>query len=114
VRKKGPYGVYCQWGTVRIPYKEDSTLESIIEDLDKKDGSTLRVVGDITIKNGPYGMYMYKKSAGTKAKSYKPTFVTVPKDTDWKTASEAELAAMYSAGVDAKKAAWKAKGKAKK
>jgi hypothetical protein len=33
----------------------------------------------------------------------------VPKEADWKTASEAELAAMYSAGVDQKKAAWKAK-----
>ena len=110
VRKKGPYGLYCEWGSVRIPYKDDSTLESIIEDLEKKEGSTLRSVGDIVIKNGPYGVYMYKKAVGkSQAKSFKPTFVSVPKEADWKTATEAELAAMYSAGVDQKKAAWKAK-----
>jgi hypothetical protein len=111
VRKKGPYGLYCEWGSVRVPYKDDSTLESIIEDLEKKEGSTLRSVGDIVIKNGPYGVYMYKKGGQnqTKAKSFKPTFVSVPKEADWKTATEAELAAMYSAGVDQKKAAWKAK-----
>jgi DNA topoisomerase-1 len=110
VRKKGPYGLYCEWGSVRVPYKDDSTLESIIEDLEKKEGSTLRSVGDIVIKNGPYGVYMYKKAVGkSQAKSFKPTFVSVPKEADWKTATEAELAAMYSAGVDQKKAAWKAK-----
>ena len=110
VRKKGPYGLYCEWGSVRVPYKDDSTLESIIEDLEKKEGSTLRSVGDIVIKNGPYGVYMYKKGpAKIGAKSFKPTFVSVPKEADWKTATEAELAAMYSAGVDQKKAAWKAK-----
>ena len=108
VRKKGPYGLYCEWGSIRVPYKEDATLESIIEDLEKKEGSTLRTVGDIIIKNGPYGIYMYKKGKAG-AKSAKPTFVTVPKDADWKTATEAELSAMYSAGVDQKKAAWKAK-----
>jgi hypothetical protein len=53
---------------------------------------------------------MYKKGKpSASGKSFKPTFVTVPKDADWKTATEAELAAMYSAGVDQKKAAWKAK-----
>ena len=110
VRKKGPYGLYCEWGSVRVPYKDDSTLESIIEDLEKKEGSTLRSVGDIVIKNGPYGVYMYKKVVGkSQTKSFKPTFVSVPKEADWKTATEAELAAMYSAGVDQKKAAWKAK-----
>jgi DNA topoisomerase-1 len=110
VRKKGPYGLYCEWGSIRVPYKEDSTLESIIEDLEKKEGSTLRTVGDIIIKNGPYGIYMYKKGKpSASGKSFKPTFVTVPKDADWKTATEAELSAMYSAGVDQKKAAWKAK-----
>lgn len=115
MRKKGPYGLYCEWGSVRIPYKEDSTLESIIEDLEKKEGSTLRTVGDIAIKNGPYGVYMYKKAKPIKgAKSYKPTFVTVPKEIDWKIASEAELSAIYSAGVDQKKAAWNDKSKGKK
>ena len=110
VRKKGPYGLYCEWGSVRVPYKDDATLESIIEDLEKKEGSTLRTVGDIVIKNGPYGVYMYKKGKAVAGKkSYKPTFVSVPKEADWKAASEAELAAMYSAGVDQKKAAWKAK-----
>ena len=110
VRKKGPYGLYCEWGSVRVPYKEDATLESIIEDLEKKEGSTLRTVGDIVIKNGPYGVYMYKKGKAVAGKkSYKPTFVSVPKEADWKAATEAELAAMYSAGLDQKKAAWKAK-----
>jgi DNA topoisomerase-1 len=112
VRKKGPYGLYVQCGDLKVPWKDDDTEESIIERLGAKEGSTLRVAGDYTIKNGPYGIYMYctAKSKGAKAGKYsKPTFVSVPKEADWKNATEAELAAMYSAGVDAKKEAWKAK-----
>jgi DNA topoisomerase-1 len=112
VRKKGPYGLYVQCGDLKVPWKEDDTEESIIERLGAKEGSTLRVTGDYTIKNGPYGIYMYctaKPKGGAKAKYSKPTFVSVPKEADWKNATEAELAAMYSAGVDAKKEAWKAK-----
>ncbi len=112
VRKKGPYGLYVQCGDLKVPWKEDDTEESIIERLGAKEGSTLRVAGDYTIKNGPYGIYMYctAKPKGAKAGKYsKPTFVSVPKEADWKNATEPELAAMYSAGVDAKKEAWKAK-----
>jgi DNA topoisomerase-1 len=114
VRKKGPYGLYVQCGELKVPWKEDDTEESIIERLQAKEGSTLRVAGDYTIKNGPYGIYMYctKAPSGTKGKGKysKPTFVSVPKDADWKNATEAELAAMYSAGVDAKKEAAKKGG----
>ena len=110
VRKKGPYGLYAECGGVKIPCKDDDPVEHIIELLEKKEGSLLRVVGDFTIKNGPYGMYMYKKTAPVKGgKSYKPTFISVPKEADWEKATEAELSAMYSAGVDAKKEAWKNK-----
>ncbi len=120
VRKKGPYGLYVQCGNLKVPWKEDDTEESLIERLGAKEGSTLRVVGDYTIKNGPYGIYMYstakpqatgkpKGAAAVKGKYTKPTFVSVPKETDWKNATEAQLAAIYSAGVEAKKEAWKAK-----
>ncbi len=126
VRKKGPYGLYVQCGTLKVPWKEDDTEESIIERLGAKEGSTLRVVGDYTIKNGPYGIYMYctakpkgTTSAKPKGKFSKPTFVSVPKEADWKNATEAELAAMYSAGAEAKKEAakngrWKGKKPAAK
>ena len=114
VRKKGPYGIYVQCGSLKVPWKEDDTEESLIERLGAKEGSTLRVAGDYTIKNGPYGIYMYstakpKGAAAAKSKFSKPTFVSVPKEADWKNATEAELAAMYSAGAEAKKEAWKAK-----
>ena len=121
VRKKGPYGLYVECGTLKVPWKEDDTEESLIERLQAKEGSTLRVVGDYTIKNGPYGIYMYStakpKTTGgavAKGKYSKPVFVSVPKEADWENATEAELAAMYSAGAEAKKKAgaarWKAKG----
>jgi DNA topoisomerase I len=117
VRKKGPYGIYVQCGSLKVPWKDDDTVESIIERLGEKEGSTLRVVGDITIKNGPYGVYMYstKKVASKTGKPAKPVFVSVPKEADWKNATEAELTAMYSAGADQKKARstaqWKARPK---
>lgn len=110
VRKKGPYGLYVQCGDLKVPWKEDDTEESLIERLGAKEGSTLRVVGDYTVKNGPYGIYMYSTAKPqAKGKYTKPTFVSVPKDADWKNATEAQLAAIYSAGVEAKKEAWKAK-----
>ncbi len=86
-KKKGPYGWYVQAGDVRVPWKPEDTLETIVAKLEAKKESFDRTVGPYTIKKGPYGFYFYKKSTN----KGKPRFIGVPKDADPATITEAEL-----------------------
>lgn len=91
-KKKGPYGWYVQAGEVRVPWKPEDTLDTIIVKLEAKKEAFERIVGPYTIKKGPYGFYFYKKTAvGTTAK--KPRFIGVPKTADPATVTETELTA---------------------
>ncbi len=108
-KKKGPYGWYVQAGDVRVPWKPEDTLETIVAKLEAKKEAFERVVGPYTIKKGPYGFYFYKKAAGAAA-SKKPRFVGVPKTADPATITEAELAAAEAEPPKAKPAAFKKKG----
>ncbi len=85
-KKKGPYGWYVQAGEVRVPWKAEDTLETLIAKLEAKRDAFERTVGPYTIKKGPYGFYFYKKVA-----KGKPRFIGVPKDADPATINEAEL-----------------------
>ena len=108
-KKKGPYGWYVQAGDVRVPWKPEDTLDTIVAKLEAKKEAFERVVGPYTIKKGPYGFYFYKKAAGA-ATGKKPRFVGVPKTADPATITEAELAAAEAEPPKAKPAAFKKKG----
>lgn len=104
-KKKGPYGYYAECKGSRVPLKGDETVEQVQEKLTAKisfattgEGVFNRIVGEFTIKRGPYGLYFYKH--GLK----KANFVKFPPTgLDVETVKEAELKTVYSAGLASKK-----------
>ena len=112
LKKKGPYGFYVQWNTVKVPLKPEDSLETIVAKIQQKqtpqEGAAApfeRKLGDFTIKSGPYGYYMFKHTLK------KTTFVSLPKTTNHETVTVQELPALYAAGLDSKKKARFAKKK---
>jgi len=100
-KKKGPYGWYAECKGVRVPLKGDETLEQVGEKLTAKTSVATtafsRVVGEFTIKQGPYGLYFYKPALK------RAQFVKFPATLNQDTVTEAELKTAYSAGLQAKK-----------
>ena len=111
-KKKGPYGLYAECGTARVPLKGDEALEQIQEKLKAKISfaatgeAFTRVVGDFTIKKGPYGLYMYKTALKLKR------FVSFPATSDAEKVDAKTAATVYSEGL-AKKKKWGGKPKDK-
>lgn len=97
IKKKGPYGEYLEWDGAKIPYDSANTLEEIIEKLKAaKKVSNVRV-GQYIFAIGKYGPYMYKDIV-------KKKFVSIPSTINTKTITEAEAAALYKNGLEAKEA----------
>jgi len=93
VRKKsGPYGLYVEWQSVRLSINATMSFEEIVAGLQAKSGTEAfnRVVGEYTIKRGPYGMYFYK--AGLK----KPRFVSLPTALSPETVTSGDLTILYA------------------
>jgi DNA topoisomerase I len=112
IRKKGPYGTYVQWGTHRLTCKPEETLDDLEERLRAKAAPADTVdhtVGPYKIKRGPYGLYMFKQTTGTK----KPTFVSIPAETPWATLTPETAEQVYKLAMESKKAAAPAKKKKK-
>jgi DNA topoisomerase-1 len=111
-KKKGPYGLYAECGTARVPLKGDELLEQIQEKLKAKISfaatgeAFTRVVGEFTIKKGPYGLYMYKTALKLKR------FVSFPATSDAEKVDAKTAATLYSEGL-AKKKKWGGKPKDK-
>lgn len=96
-KKKGPYGFYIAWKAIKIPAKAEESLEATIERLTEKskvDPATAynRVVGEFTIKRGPYGLYFYKQALK------KANFVKLPGNEPDKM-TEADLKLLYADGA---------------
>jgi hypothetical protein len=112
-RRKGPYGHYVQWGTVRLTCRADETLEELTPRLQAKvSGDAVdHQVGEYKIKRGPYGLYMFKLSgASTASATRKPVFVSIPDTTEWATLTPEGAAELYKHSAAAKKEAMAAKG----
>jgi len=93
VRKKsGPYGLYVEWKDKKLSINATMSFEEIVAGLQAKAGVEAfnRVVGEYTIKRGPYGMYFYKASLK------KPRFVSLPTELSPETVSSTDLAILYS------------------
>jgi len=99
MKKKGPYGFYVQYKDIKIPYKPEDTLESIIMKLKAKESPTeepayCRKVGDFTIKQGPYGFYFFKHTLK------KVIFVTFPSTADKDKVTAEDLVTLYKSGLE--------------
>lgn len=108
-QKTGPYGPYVQCGDTRMPLRGEYDLDSICEKLKAKisfaaastdlSGASApynRVVGEYTIKRGPYGLYFYKHALK------RVTFVKFPATLNPDTVTVADLNPVYSDGIKKK------------
>jgi DNA topoisomerase I len=108
-QKTGPYGPYVQCGDTRMPLRGEYDLDSICEKLKAKisfaaastdlSGASApynRVVGEYTIKRGPYGLYFYKHGL----KNVK--FVKFPAALNPDAVTVADLNPVYSNGINKK------------
>jgi DNA topoisomerase-1 len=104
IRKKGPYGYYVAWKEHKVNCKETETLDEIAPRLLAKTAANTvnHQIGPYTIRRGPYGLYMFKATVGTKTK--KPTFVSLPDTTDWAALTPESAEQIYKQFSKAKKA----------
>jgi DNA topoisomerase-1 len=98
IKKKGPYGAFLECNGLRIPYNEDDTNEQIVQKFTEaeKANENKVSVGAYKFAVGKYGPYMYKDTV-------KKTFISIPSNVDPKKLTEAEAAALYKNGLEAKK-----------
>ena len=98
IKKKGPYGMYAEWNGTKVPFVEGDTFDSIIVKLDAKGQSILHTLGPFEFRNGPYGVYMFKKDQVGKARK----FVSVPSGLDPKSLTEEAAVKIFQAGLQNK------------
>jgi DNA topoisomerase-1 len=98
VKKKGPYGNFLECKGIRIPYVEEDTAEQIIVKFTEASTANENKVsvGSYRFAVGKYGPYMYKDIV-------KKVFISIPSSIDVKKLTEAEAAALYKSGIEAKK-----------
>jgi hypothetical protein len=104
--KKGQYGSYVEWNGVKQSYKAETEFTDLCEQLKTKTGGTqdtdsslptfCRVIGDYTIKRGPYGLFFYRGGAA------KRIFVKFPAGLVAETISVADTAAAFKLAADSK------------
>ncbi len=96
IKKKGPYGWYVEWNGKKVSCEESSTLETIETKLRSAGSATLKAVGQFEIRNGPYGMYMFKPAAAKKQ------FVSVPASVKIDELTEVACIAIFQNGLQQK------------
>jgi DNA topoisomerase-1 len=103
VRRHGPYGHYVQWGAIKLNCKPDETLADLSSRLAAKaaPGAVDHIVGPYRIRRGPYGLYMFKSTTGSR----KPVFVSIPEATPWATLTPETAEQVYKLASSAKKEA---------
>ena len=99
IRKTGKFGDYIVYDSNNISLKPGDTVESIIAKMGKPKPHEL---GDFVFRNGPYGMYMMKKTP-EKAKIKKPAFVSIPSGIDVTQLTEEAAKRIYENGIIAGK-----------
>lgn len=102
VKKSGPFGTYAECDGVRVPCTEEDTAETICAKLQAKSQASLHTLGPFEFRNGPYGVFMFKKDLIGKARK----FVGVPSGVDPKLLTQEAAIKIYQAGL-----IMKAKGK---
>lgn len=98
VKKKGPYGMYAEWNGTKVPFADGDTFDSIVAKLEAKGQSVLHTLGPFEFRNGPYGVYMFKKDQVGKARK----FVSVPSGLNPKDLTEEAAVKIFQAGLQNK------------
>jgi DNA topoisomerase-1 len=97
--KTGPYGKYAQCGSVRIPFQDGDTFETLTAKMKTKQDAVVHSLGDFEFRTGQYGMFMFKKSV---AKGKKPQFVGLPEGLNPKQLTEEAAIKIYQTGLQQK------------
>ncbi len=96
VKKKGPYGFYVQWGTVKMSIQGPETFEQIEKALREKESAVLHTLGPFEFRRGQYGLYMFKTDLKQKK------FVGLPDALDPKQLTLENAVKLYQDGLQAK------------
>jgi DNA topoisomerase-1 len=97
LQKSGKFGNYISWNGKNISCKPEDTLENIIDKIKAQQIGT-KIIGAYEIRNGPYGMYMFKTAVTGPSRK----FVSVPATLDLNTATEADLNGIFQVGIQQK------------
>ena len=97
--KNGPYGKYAQCGTVRVPFQESDTYDTLVAKMKAKQDAVVHTLGEFEFRNGQYGLFMFKKVT---AKGKKPQFVGLPEGLDPKSLTEEAAIKLYQTGLQQK------------
>jgi DNA topoisomerase-1 len=98
VKKSGPFGTYAECNGVKVPWLPTDTAESLGAKLTAKSQSSLHTLGQFEFRNGPYGVFMYKKDLVGKARK----FVNVPSGVDPKVLTNEAATKIYQMGLQQK------------
>lgn len=93
----GKYGPYVKCGSINLSVTPEDTWDTIQAKLEAKGTGPVHIMKEFEFRKGPYGIYMFKPALKKKV------FVTVPEGTPVEHLTDAEAAALYKAGLDAKK-----------
>ena len=100
LKKSGKFGPYVQAGTLSVsigPLDTWPEIETKLNEKAEKPSGVLKTFKDYEIRAGAYGPYIFKPALKTKV------FTSIPKGTKIEDMTEADAAAIYKAGLDAKK-----------
>lgn len=97
-KKVGKFGPYVEWNGKTVSISATDTLQQITEKLSNSAATTGKVVGTFEIRKGPYGLYMFKRTAVGPARK----FVGVPDTIDLDTVTEQTLLELFQEGLKAK------------
>lgn len=106
LEKKGPYGIYFECGSLRVTQSPGDTVETVQTKFQQKKSQSGASLGDFEIRQGQYGLYMYKKTVGGK----KPVFVGLPEGIDPKTLTLEAVQRIYANGLEQKKTGFAGRG----
>jgi DNA topoisomerase-1 len=98
LKKSGPFGTYAECKGVKVPWLPTDTEESLCAKLTAKSQSSLHILGEFEFRNGPYGVFMYKRALVGKARK----FVNVPSGVDPKTLTNDAAIKIYQTGLQQK------------
>ena len=97
LKKTGKFGTYIVWNEMNLSCKPEDTLDTIITNLKAKQEGTKKI-GAYEIRNGPYGLYMFKSIVTGPSRK----FVSVPATINLDEVTEAELNAIFQEGLKQK------------
>jgi len=98
IKKSGPFGTYIVCNGVNVPWTPTDTEETIISKLAAKSQAHIHTLGPFEFRNGPYGIFMFKKDVVGKSRK----FISIPQGVDPKGLTQEAATKIYQTGLQNK------------